>query len=122
MRKFILTTAAAIGVAVSGMGMTASPVSAQDLELRIDRGGPSVRLLDDCDPRYEECRSSRREVRRERRGCSEGRALDKAERMGLRRARVVSAGRRTIDVGGRDRYGDRTIVTFGRQSGCPVLR
>jgi hypothetical protein len=119
MRKLILTTVAAIGVAVSGVALT--PASAQDLELRLDRGGPSVRLLDNCDPRYEECRVSRREMRRERRGCSEGRALDKAERMGIRRARVVDVGRRSIEVGGRNRYGERTYVTFSRSWGCPVI-
>lgn len=119
MSKRILTMAAAVGIAISGM--TIAPASAQDLELRLDRGGPSVRLLDECNPRYENCRSSRREVRRERRGCSEGRALDKAERMGLRRARVVDAGRRTIEVSGRNRYGERTYVTFSREWGCPVI-
>lgn len=119
MRKLILTTAAAIGVAISGIALT--PASAQDLELRLDRGGPSVRLLEDCDARYEDCRGSRREVRRERRGCSEGRALDKAERMGLRRARVVDVGRRSIEVSGRNRYGERTYVTFSRSWGCPVI-
>ncbi|MGE0282426.1 MAG: hypothetical protein AB7P20_17690 [Rhizobiaceae bacterium] len=118
MKRFILTTVAAIGMAVSGMAI--APVSAQDLELRLDRGGPSVRLRDDCDSRYEDC-YSRREVRRERRGCSTGRALDKAERMGIRRARIVDAGRRTIEVGGRNRYGERTFVTFSRQWGCPVI-
>lgn len=120
MRKFILTGAAAIGVAVLSMGAATAPAFAQDLELRLDRGGPSVRLRDDCDSRYDDC-YSRREVRRERRGCSESRALDKAERMGLRRARIVDAGRRTIEVGGRNRYGERTYVTFRRSWGCPVI-
>jgi hypothetical protein len=55
------------------------------------------------------------------RECTPNRALDKAERLGLRRARVVDVGRRTIDVAGR-RYGDRIVLTFARISGCPVIR
>ena len=35
--------------------------------------------------------------------CTEGRALGKAERMGIRRARIADVGRRTIEVRGRDR-------------------
>lgn len=120
MRKFIVTVATALAVAAPGVGVMGSSAFAQDVELRIDRNGPSVRMLEDCDSRYEDCRSSRREMRRERRGCTEDRALDKAERMGMRRARIVSAGRRTIQVSGRDRYGDRLRVTFGRERGCPV--
>jgi hypothetical protein len=56
-----------------------------------------------------------------RRFCTEGRALNKAERMGVRRARIADVGRRTIEVSGRDRYGDRIYVTFGRQPNCPIL-
>ncbi|MEQ1950097.1 hypothetical protein [Mesorhizobium sp. CN2-181] len=55
------------------------------------------------------------------RDCSPGRALDKAGRMGLHRARVVDVDRRTIDVAGR-RYGDRVVLTFARVPGCPVIR
>jgi hypothetical protein len=55
-----------------------------------------------------------------RRACTPDRALDKAERLGLRRARIVDVGRRTIDVAGR-RHGDRVIVTFARAPRCPVI-
>ncbi|WP_442582819.1 hypothetical protein ACSBOB_13090 [Mesorhizobium sp. ASY16-5R] len=55
------------------------------------------------------------------RECTPNRALDKAERLGLRRARIVDVDRRTIDVAGR-RYGDRVVLTFARVSGCPVIR
>jgi hypothetical protein len=41
--------------------------------------------------------------------------------MGIRRARIADVGRRTIDVRGRDRYGERIYVTFGRQPNCPIL-
>ncbi|RVB08442.1 hypothetical protein EN918_37090, partial [Mesorhizobium sp. M7A.F.Ca.CA.004.05.1.1] len=36
-----------------------------------------------------------------RRGCSPDRALDKAERMGLHRVRIVDVSRRTVKVAGR---------------------
>lgn len=55
------------------------------------------------------------------RECTPNRALDKAERLGLRRARVIDVDRRTIDVAGR-RYGDRIVITFVRAPGCPVIR
>lgn len=95
--------------------------SAQDLELQI--GPDGLRIDRDCNPRYEDCYygDRRREFYDERPRCSEGRALRKAERMGIRRARIADVGRRTIEVRGRDRYGDRIYVTFGRQPSCPVL-
>jgi hypothetical protein len=55
-----------------------------------------------------------------RRSCSSGQALDKARRMGLRRARVVDTGRHTIKVSGR-KYNDRVTVIFARDRGCPIL-
>jgi hypothetical protein len=97
------------------------PASAQDLELEIGRDG--LRIERDCNPRYEDCyyRGERRGYYDDRPRCSEGRALRKAERMGIRRARIADVGRRTIDVRGRDRYGERIYITFGRQPSCPVL-
>jgi hypothetical protein len=55
------------------------------------------------------------------RACLPDRALDKADRMGIHRARVVDMGRRTISVAGR-KWGDRVVVTFGREPHCPILR
>lgn len=54
-----------------------------------------------------------------RRFCTAGQALDKARRMGLHRARIFDEGRRTIKVSGR-KLGERVVVAFGRQRGCPV--
>lgn len=124
MNKMLTRAALALAVAVTSMPLAMSTASAQ-VELRIDRSGPELRLRDDCDPDYEDCRVNRRdryeEVRRED-GCSANRALRKADRMGIRRARVVDVGRRTIEVAGRDRRGDRVVVTFGRRDrSCPVL-
>jgi len=55
-----------------------------------------------------------------RHACTPDRALEKAERMGLRRARIVDVSRRTITVAGRQ-YGDRVHVTFARAPRCPVI-
>lgn len=66
----------------------------------------------------------RREYRRDRdwrRSCSPERAVNKAERMGLRRARLIDINRRTVKVAGRQ-YGDRVVVVFANERGCPILR
>jgi hypothetical protein len=55
-----------------------------------------------------------------RRGCSPDRALDKAERMGLHRVRILDVNRRTVKVMGRQ-YGDRVVVVFANDRGCPVI-
>jgi len=64
----------------------------------------------------------RRDERRDgwRRGCSPDRALDKAERMGLYRARIVDANRRVVKVVGRQ-DGDRVVIVFANERGCPVI-
>ena len=67
---------------------------------------------------------NRRDYRRDRRHnrvCTPDRALDKAGRLGLRRAHVVDVGRRTIQVSGR-KFGERVRVTFGRAPNCPIVR
>lgn len=53
--------------------------------------------------------------------CTPYRALDKAERLGLRRAHVVDVSRRTIQVSGR-KYGERVRITFARAPNCPIIR
>lgn len=115
-----LIQSSALAVVVAGSAMVPLPVNAQTLELEFGRGGPEMRLRDPdrCDPRYEDCYRGERSMRRM---CTEDRALDKAERLGLDRVRVVSAGRRTIAVRGRTEDGDRVRITFGRQPSCPVL-
>ena len=54
------------------------------------------------------------------RQCTPGRALDKAQRMGIHRVRIADVNRRTITVTGRSR-GDRIFVTFARAPRCPVV-
>lgn len=62
-----------------------------------------------------------RHDRRHFRACTPNRAVNKAERYGVRRARVVDVGRRTITVAGR-KWGERVRMTFGRSADCPVVR
>lgn len=129
MRKLLLNSLMSMAVAATAMSF-APMASAQNLELEFGRTGPTMRLVEPCDPTYDNCGYSRRdrddyrylgrnEVRYAR--CTEDRALDKAERMGLRRVRIESSGRRVIEVRGRQRDGDRVIVAFGRAPSCPVL-
>lgn len=116
MRKLLIG-----GVLLAGLGAAVPmPAQAQDIEFEIGRDG--LRIGRDCNPRYEDCyRERRSDYYGERARCSEGRALRKAERMGIRRARIADVGRRSIEVRGRDRYGERIYVTFGRHPSCPVL-
>jgi len=132
MNKLAPSTAAAVFACFSILSAAPIPASAQGFEIEIGPEGPQFRSLDrTCDPRYERCR--RDEMRRyddddwregdgrRSRFCTEERALGKAEQMGIRRARVVSAGRYEIVVGGRDRYGERVAIAFGRDRRCPVI-
>lgn len=130
MHKFISSTALALAMALTSVPLSAA--SAQDLELHLGNNGPQLRLRRDCDPDREDCRDrgdyrrdgDRRDQERgaNRRECTPDRALDKADRMGVRRARIADVGRRTISVRGRGRGGDRVVVTFDRRDRrCPVL-
>jgi hypothetical protein len=55
------------------------------------------------------------------RGCAPWLAEEKASRMGLRRARVVDAGRRVVIVAGFGRRGPDRMM-FANERGCPVIR
>lgn len=113
MRKILTTALLSIAVALPVASGVPGLASAQDLEFRLDENGPSVRV--DRDDRW-------RRDRDVRYSCSTERALDKAERMGLRRVRVADVDRRTIEVQGRKRNGERVYVTFSRMSrNCAVL-
>lgn len=52
--------------------------------------------------------------------CSPGRALDKADRMGVHDPRIRYVGERRIGVVGH-RHGRTVIVTFGRAPNCPII-
>jgi hypothetical protein len=59
--------------------------------------------------------------RRHFRACTPQRAANKAERYGVRRARVIDVDRRTITVAGH-KWGERVRMTFGRSANCPIVR
>lgn len=116
--------------ALVGLGtLAAIPATAQadGMYLNFGQGEPRVGVYVGDGNRYDNRRpnwdDNRRhhEDRRWDRKCSPDRALDKAERMGVRRARVVDVDRRTISVVGR-KYGERIRLTFARSQGCPIVR
>lgn len=117
MRKIL--SASLAGALFAGLFTVSVPAQAQDVRIQLGQSGP--RVIEERGHRDRRDHRDDRRDRRDERGCTEGRALDKADRLGLRRARVVDAGRRTIEVQGRDRRGDRRVITFGRERGCPVF-
>ncbi|MFU0502972.1 hypothetical protein [Pseudaminobacter sp. NGMCC 1.201702] len=132
---FKMLKSAALSALIGLGAFAAMPASAQADGIYLDyHGGGIGVIVDDHDRRDRrdrwEDRRDRWEDRHdrwddrdrwERRRCSPDRALDKAERMGIRRARVVDVSRRTITVRGR-KWHDRVHVTFARAPHCPILR
>lgn len=144
MLKTIKMAGFAAAVTLGGLMSFSAPSIAQDVEFMIGPDGVRMRTREFCEdnPYDRRCRESRRggwdrdgrdrdrdgerEGRRGRREaydrhCSPDDALNKAERMGVRRARIVDVGRRSVDVAGRWR-GDRVVLTFGAGRGCPLIR
>jgi len=140
MLKFLKLAAlsAVIGAGVLG----AAPASAQSGGVYLGLGGghrgPDVGVWvgdgdDDDGYRRHRDRDDYRDYRRHRdwderryergeyRGCQPWQAVNKAERMGVRRARVEDVGRSSIRVSGRAR-GDFVMLRFARAPGCPLIR
>ncbi len=116
--------------ALIGLGtLAAIPATAQADGLYLNYGngqaGVGVQVGDydraDYRGRYYRDDDWRRDDRRGNWGCTPYRALNKAERYGVHRARVVDVGRRTITVAGR-KWGDHVRMTFGRAPSCPIVR
>jgi len=116
--------------AVIGLGtLAAVPAQADGLYLNFGGHGPRVgvdvgdrdgyrRDGWDRDDRWRHERRDRRDFRAQR--CTPERALWKAERMGVHRARIADVDRHSITVRGRSR-GERVFVTFARVPSCPVI-
>jgi hypothetical protein len=137
MLKFFKTAALSLALGMGALGV--APASADTgVYLGLGgghRGGPEVGLwLGDSGhsyrrgDRWDDRRGDRWDDRRggrwdDRRGygCHPGQALNKASRMGVRRARIEHVGHRSIKVSGRSR-GDYVSVRFARAPGCPVIR
>ena len=116
-----LKTAALAGL----IGLMAVPAMADNLYLgfgdRHDDTRFGVYLGDDSRTVYRRDRyEDRRDFRRSERRCTPERALDKAERIGIRRARIDYVNREEIGVIGRS-HGDRVSVTFARDRGCQII-
>ena len=108
----ILKTAAIAGM-IGFTALAATPAKADALYLNFGRhAGFGGRIGDGDDYRDEYWRSGRR--------CSPERALYKAERMGVHRARVDYVSQRKIGIVGRS-HGERVYLTFARTPGCPII-
>lgn len=135
MRKFLKTAmlSAAIGLGIAA-ALPAS-ASADSLYFGFGNEGPSFGVIpadnDRWDRHHGRDRGNEWDRRHERRGddgwrrgrgprCTPDRALDKAERLGVRRAFIRDVGRNTIHVSGR-RHGERMTVIFARAPHCPVV-
>ena len=118
--------AAAVSALIGITALTAVPATAQESGIYLKFGGRGdhggVYFGDDTRVQYREGRRHYHRDRRDYRGrwCTPGRALNKAERMGVRRARIADVSRRTITVVGRS-YRGRAVVTFARAPRCPVI-
>jgi hypothetical protein len=122
-----LKTAALSGLIALGTLAAVPATSAQAEGLYLNLGNGDARFgvyVGDDDRRYYRRdrwdRRDRWERRHMRPRCTANRALNKAERMGIRRARIVDIDRRSITVRGR-KWGDRVTVDFGRAPNCPVI-
>ncbi len=117
----IKTTALSAVIALGTLAAIPAAAQADSLYLNFGGHGAGIGLrLGDSGHSW---RDSRRHERRDWRAnrCTPERALWKADRMGIHRARVVDVDRHTIVVRGRAR-GDRVHVVFGRSEHCPVIR
>jgi len=105
--------------AVVALGaITAVPATAQADSFYFGIGGGAT----DVQFRFRENDRDRHGPRFGRdRGCSVREALNKAQRMGLRRVHVRGENRRVIRVAGSQR-GRTVIVAFANARNCPVIR
>jgi len=115
---------AALSILIGFGAIAAMPPSAQAEGIYLNygsghKGGAGFGMQVGDRDRFD--RRDYRHHRRDMRGCTPNRAVDKAERYGVRRARVVDVDRRTITVAGR-KWGERVRMTFARSPNCPVVR
>lgn len=125
MLKTIKMAGFAAAVTLGGLVSFTAPSLAQSFEIIIGSDGSRVRARDYCyrNPNFERCRDWNRRYgdryyRRDR--CDANDALNKAQRMGIRRTRIVGLNERHVRVAGRD-GGRPIIVIFGRRGGCPIV-
>ncbi|MDF1609623.1 hypothetical protein PZ897_15665 [Hoeflea sp. YIM 152468] len=123
MNSFIRNTLAALVVATAGVAASAPAASAGDIGFSLSIGGAgSSIVVRDRDRRggWNRFEGHRRDSGRNRSACQPHRAVNKARRMGLRRAHVVRANHRRVVVEGL-RHHRSVRVAFANQRSCPVL-
>lgn len=118
MLKMIKTAVLSALIGLGGLAAIPATAQADGLYLNFNGGGAGVGLhIGDRYGRHD-WRADRHDWRRDR-GCSARTALNKAERMGLRRARIVDTSRRTVKVAGR-KFNHRQMIVFANRAGCPI--
>ncbi|MDN5927342.1 MAG: hypothetical protein L0I29_09740 [Hyphomicrobiales bacterium] len=115
MLKFIKASAVCAVLGITALA--GAPAQADALYIGAGgHGGLRVMVRDNHGPRWHGNRHYRPV-----RACSPERALERARRMGVRRAHVAYQNRSVIGVRGHDRRG-RITLTFGRYANCPLIR
>lgn len=115
-RKIQIATLSAI---LSLGAFAAAPTAAKADGIYFSFGQGSGRAGIHLGERHRDFRPRRQHYRQA--SCSPRRALDKAERMGLRHARITRVNHRAIRVTGRQ-HRDRVSIVFARSPHCPVIR
>lgn len=105
------------GALALGTLSAASTSASAEIRGGIYIGGPGISI--DIGHGWDRGRHWDRWDRPRHRTCRAGRALRKARSRGIRRARIVRAGRRGVVVKGR-KWGQRVVMGFGRHRSCPV--
>jgi hypothetical protein len=120
MFKFIKTAALTALIGVGALGV--APASASGVYLGLGGGhhGASVGFYFGDGGHSYRGRHWDDDYRWQR-ACTPNRALNKAERMGVRHAYIRNVNRNVIKVSGRSR-GERVTVVFARAPHCPVIR
>ena len=115
-RNSIKATIIAVSLGLAGLAAQSGVASAHHKHggIYIGSGGFHIGIGD----YYGHSRRHHRDYRRHR-VCRPGKALRKAQRLGVRRAYVARVGRRGVLIGGR-KFGRHVIVGFGKRRHCPV--
>lgn len=120
MNSIIKSAVIALSLAAAGLAVSAPAASAAGIELQLGTNGVIIRDNNgrhDDRNRHNDWNNGRRH---QTNACAPQRALSKAERMGVHRARLTDSSRRTVTVRGVKR-GHRVNVVFANTSSCPVI-
>jgi hypothetical protein len=111
------TLRTAIAAGFLGFAALAAPVEAQEVDFHLGNGDGRIGIhLGDGFSRHH----FRDDFGWHGRGCTPERALYKARRLGLNRARIDYVSRGRIGIVGRSN-GERVHLTFARAPRCPVI-